>query len=148
MTNRPSLLLLLPILLGRLPAQVPRLDDPALRAVDVVLVLDLLDADAQPVLGEDDVLLAHLLLGLRFDLAERQEDLVADPGEAREEGEGDDEGEDLAGGEGLAWKGEGGEWRWGTDLMAEGGAVVFDFPQAMAVDRDWLEEEEEDVIVE
>ena len=77
--------------------QIPRLDDKALCRIHVVLVLDLLDAHAQAILGEDDVLLAHALRRRLGHLADTQVDLVADPGADADDGEDDYEGEDLAG---------------------------------------------------
>lgn len=84
---------LLRIILGR--PQIPGLDDPALRRVDVFLVLDLLDADAHAVLCEDNVLLAHALRGRLGHFGDAEVDLVADPGADADDGEDDDEGEDL-----------------------------------------------------
>ena len=79
---------------ARSAPQLPGLDKEALGAVEVRLVLDVLDVDAQAaVLGEDDVVLVHLLARLRLDLAHRQVDLVADPGQAGQEDEGDDQGQ-------------------------------------------------------
>ena len=50
------------ILLARLVRrQVPRVDNPALGGIDLPLVLDVLDANLQAVLGPDDVLLTHAL---------------------------------------------------------------------------------------
>lgn len=76
--------------------QVPRLDDVALCLVDVFLVLHVLDADADAVLCEDDVLAAHALGRGLAHLCEGEVDLVEDPAAAAEEGDGDDEGDDLA----------------------------------------------------
>ena len=102
------------VLLG--VAEVPRLDDPALRSVDVLFVLDVLNADAHAVLCEDDVLLAHALRGRLAELVGGEVDLVEDPADAGEDDEGDDEGEELSaceakvsetvdavGGEGRGW---------------------------------------------
>lgn len=100
-------LALLPVLLVR--AQVPGLDEVTLGGVDLALVLDVLDADAEPVLGEDDVLLAHALGDVPLHLGDAEVDLVADPGEAGEDEDGEEEGEELSlffltpGGEG-GWK--------------------------------------------
>lgn len=79
--------------------QIPRLDDVALCLVDVFLVLHVLDADADAVLCEDDVLAAHALGRGLAHLCEGEVDLVEDPAAAAEEGDGDDEGDDLAGAE-------------------------------------------------
>ena len=79
-----------------LAAHVPRLDNPALRGVNVLLVLDVLDADAQAVLGEDDVLAAHLLGHVALHPDGAEVDLVADEGEASDDHEGNDEREELA----------------------------------------------------
>ena len=84
------------VLLLVLAAHVPGLDDPALGGVDVLLVLDVLDADAQAVLCEDDVLLAHLLGDVAPHADDAEVDLVADEGQAADDDEGDDEREELA----------------------------------------------------
>lgn len=76
--------------------QVPRLDDPALRLVDVALVLDLADADAHAVAGEDDVLAAHAARGRGADGAAGEVDLVGDPGGDGDDGEGEEEGKEFA----------------------------------------------------
>lgn len=75
---------------------VPGLDDPLLGGVDVSLVVDVLDADAEAVLCEDDVLLLHAVARLLLDLVGRQVDLVADPAQAADDGEEDDERKELA----------------------------------------------------
>ena len=81
---------------ARRTPQLPGLDKKALGLVEVRLVPDVLDTDAQAaVLGEDDVVLVHLLAGLRLDLAHGQVDLVADPGQAGQEDECDDQGQQL-----------------------------------------------------
>lgn len=59
----------------------------------------MLDADADAVLCEDDVLAAHALGRGLAHLNEGEVDLVEDPAAAAEEGDGDDEGDDLAGAE-------------------------------------------------
>lgn len=82
------------VLLG--VGQIPGLDDVALRLVDVLFVLHMPDADAHAVLCEDDVLLAHALRRALADLGEGEVDLVEDPGDAADEGDGDGEGDDLA----------------------------------------------------
>lgn len=87
-------LLSLLLLLGR--GQVPGLDDVLLRAVDVLLRLDVLDADADALLGEDDVLLPHLLARLFLYLHERHVDLPANKGKPGEEDDEDAKGEELA----------------------------------------------------
>ncbi len=78
-------------------SHVPGLDDPALGGVDVLLLLDVLDADAEAVLGEDDVLLGHAGLGVVADLGRAEVDLVPDEGDAAEDGQEDEEGQELAG---------------------------------------------------
>ena len=100
--------------------------------VEVRLVLDVFDIDAQAVLGEDDVVLAHLLAGLRLDLDHGQVDLVADPGQAGQEEERDDQGQQLPVWEVSLAADAKGEMAWRTDLIADGGGgCAFGFPQAM-----------------
>lgn len=76
-------------------SQIPSLDDITLRLIDIFLVLDLLDADLDAILCEDDVFLAHALRGLFRHLGGGEVDLVEDPADAAYDGEGDDEGEEL-----------------------------------------------------
>ncbi len=52
-----------PALVSRPAAQIPRLHHKALRFVDIVLVAQLLNADLHSILGENHVLLLHLLVG-------------------------------------------------------------------------------------
>jgi len=54
-----------------------------------------LDANAHAVLGKDDVLGAHLLLGLRLDFEKRFVDLIANKCQPGEEDERDQKGKDL-----------------------------------------------------
>jgi hypothetical protein len=79
-------------------AHIPCLNDPALRGIDVFLVLDLLDTDTHAVFGEDDVLLAHALGGRVADLGDGEVDVPADPSGAGEDDESDEEGNELTGG--------------------------------------------------
>lgn len=91
---RPSFGLL--DLADSITAQIPSLDDPTLGLVDVVLVRGVLDADADAVLCEDDVLLAHALRRGLLDLVDGEIHLPKHPGNAGEEEEGNDEGDDLS----------------------------------------------------
>lgn len=91
----------LPLRLAPVPAQLPRLDDPPLRLVDVVLVADGLDADAHAFLGEVDVAARHALLGGPADLDDALVDVVADDGEAADEDGEEYEGDQLPGGSGV-----------------------------------------------
>lgn len=92
-------------------AEIPGLDNPALGSIDIFLVLDLLDANANAILGEDDILLAHALLGRLADLADAEVDLVADPSGAGEDEKEDDEREDLPGKRGrVLTRAEAGSW--------------------------------------
>lgn len=84
------LLLLCRLFLLGITAQVPSFDDPALCSIHVVLLLDLFDTDAHAVLGEDDVLAAHLFRSFFANFGDGEIDLVAYPGEAGDEGKGDD----------------------------------------------------------
>lgn len=61
----------------------------------------MLDADADAVLCEDDVLAAHALGRGFAHLGEGEVDLVEDPAAAADEGKGDNEGDDLARGRAL-----------------------------------------------
>ena len=67
-----------------------------MRLIDVLFVLDLLDADAHAVPSEDDVLLAHALRGRVADGLAGKVYVVADPGRDAKDYEDDDEGEELA----------------------------------------------------
>lgn len=90
----PHLLLLLRgVFVG---AQVPSIDQIALGGVDLAFLFDLLDADPQTVLGEDDVLLAHSFRDLAPHLSDAEVDLIANPGSTSENSEKDDEWEKLA----------------------------------------------------
>lgn len=80
------------------PAQLPGLDDPPLRLVDVALVLDGPHADAHALFGEVDVAARHALLGGAADLDDALVDVVADDGEAAEDDGEEDEGDELPGG--------------------------------------------------
>lgn len=60
-------------------AKVPCLDHVFLSGIDVGLVLHLANTDAHAVLGEDDVLLVHLLGGRLAHYANTNVDLVGDP---------------------------------------------------------------------
>lgn len=77
-------------------AHVPGLDDPALGAVDVVLLLDVLDPDAHPVLGEDHVVPRHALLGVVPYLGYAEVDLVAHHGYDDRDHAHDHEGDELS----------------------------------------------------
>lgn len=78
-----------------IPAQIPSLDDPTLGFIDVVLVRGVLDANANAVLCEDDVLLAHALRGGLLDFVHGEVHLPKHPGYAGEEEKGNDEGDNL-----------------------------------------------------
>lgn len=75
---------------------IPRLDDPALRLVDVRLVLDALDADLEAVLCPNDVFAPHALRGRLADLLGAEPDVVADVADDAEDYKEYDEREDLA----------------------------------------------------
>lgn len=71
------------LLLARLVRrQVPRVDDPALGSIDLLLTLNVLDADLETVLGPDDVLLAHALRHVAAHLGCALVDMVAHEDEA------------------------------------------------------------------
>lgn len=75
--------------------QFPRIHKISLRSVDLAFVLDVLDADLETVLGEDDILLAHALRDVAAHLADAEIDLVADPGKDDEDDCCEDEGKEL-----------------------------------------------------
>lgn len=75
---------------------IPGLDDPALRAVDVVLLLEVLDAYAHPVLREHHVVPRHALLRVAPYLGYADVDLVPDGCDDRHDRCGDYEGDELA----------------------------------------------------
>lgn len=88
---------LLPLLRGVfVGAQIPSIDQIALGRIDLAFLFDLLDADPQTVLGEDDVLLAHSFRDLAPHLGHAEVDLIADPGSTSEDSQKDDEWEKLA----------------------------------------------------
>lgn len=69
-------------------AEVPGLDDPALRGIDIFLVLHVPDADTHAVLCEDNVLLSHALRGGVAELGGGNVDLVKNPADSRDYDEG------------------------------------------------------------
>lgn len=96
------------VLLARLVRrQVPRVDDPALGGIDLPLVLDMLKADLDAILGPDDVLLAHALRHVPAHLSRALVDMIAHKDEGSHDDEEDDEREKLAvgveSGQGLAF---------------------------------------------
>jgi len=97
---RLSLVLLVPKsgFVARPGTQVPRFDKDALRLVYVVVVLDLLYAHLQAILGEDNVLLLHLLRGSIGDLHNREVDVVPDECKASQNRKEDNEREELGDG--------------------------------------------------
>lgn len=76
-------------------AKIPGFYDVALRLVDILFVLNLLDADAHTVLGENDVLLAHTLRRCLAHLGDAQVNMVEDKADTANDAESDDQGEDL-----------------------------------------------------
>ena len=81
----------------RIPAQLPRLDNPPLGFVDIALIPDGAHADAHPLFGEVDVAARHALLGGAADLDDALVDVVADDGEAAKDDGEEDEGDELPG---------------------------------------------------
>jgi hypothetical protein len=125
-----------PALVARPRTKVPSFDEQSLGGIDVVLVFNLLDADFQAVLGEDDVLGLHFLRGALGDLEKAKIDVVAYEGGTEEHNKEDDEGESLSKYE----KGESAnDVGWvrvrGTDTKADlgggGGFGMDERPQAM-----------------
>lgn len=93
----PEPRILLVLLPGRaLGAQIPGIDKVFLRGIDLVLMLDVLDADFNAVLGKYDMFLAHALRDGALHLVDAKIYLVANPCESGEDCEEDDEGEELA----------------------------------------------------
>lgn len=86
-----------------LVAEIPCLDYPALRGIDVIFVADLLDAHADAVLGEDDVLLAHALRRRLLHLGDAEVDLVAYPAADDDDDEENDKGDELPGQNSQGW---------------------------------------------
>ena len=84
---------LLPLDGGRRVPEVPSLDDPVLRRIDVLLLLYMLDADLEAIFSEDEVSSSHALLGVVADLGRAEVDLVDDEGDAAEDREKDQERE-------------------------------------------------------
>lgn len=76
--------------------QIPCLNEPALCRIDIILGLDLLDANLDSVLCENHVLLAHALGGDVGHLGDADVDLEAYPAAHAEEGEDDNKRKDLA----------------------------------------------------
>lgn len=70
-------------------SHIPGLDNPILRRIDVALLLDMLNADLEAVLGKDDVLLGHALVDIVPDLGDAEVDLVANEAGAAYEDEED-----------------------------------------------------------
>lgn len=104
------------VLLARLVRrQVPSVDDPALGGIDLPLVLDMLKADLDAILGPDDVLLAHALRHVPAHLGGALVDMVAHEDEGSHDDEEDDERDKLAVGVQLGqrlafWQGDERGW--------------------------------------
>ncbi len=99
-----------PALIGRPRAQVPRLDNKALGLIDIALVLDLLDADTDAFLGEDDVLGFELVVCCFTNAEEGDIEMVADEGGDAHEEEDKEGGEELV----VGWEIVG--WLWSFDF--------------------------------
>lgn len=77
-------------------AQVPRLDHKALCGIDVALCVDLLDANLHAVLGKDDILGLHLIVGGSGDLLHGEVEVVGEEGDAEQDDKKDDQRKELA----------------------------------------------------
>lgn len=75
--------------------QVPGLDHPALCGIDILLLLNVLNADAQPIFGKDHILLGHLVSSRLFYLVHGDPDLISHKSGTCEEQEKDHKGQDL-----------------------------------------------------
>lgn len=59
--------------------RIPRLDKRLLRLIRILLGADFLDTHARPVLGENDILLLHLLDAALGQLVGVEKDLISNP---------------------------------------------------------------------
>lgn len=109
--------------------------------IDLALLFDLLDANPQAILGEDNVLLAHSFRDLTPHLGDAQINLVPDPGGGNEDGEEDDEREELTRGcaQGMSAREGGRLRRWDVieHLSFALGAEDVKIPEKRARRRRW-----------
>lgn len=76
---------------------VPHVDEDTLTPINIILLVNLLDANLHPVSREHDVLLLHLVPCLVRDILHDAVDDESHDGEDGEDHEEDDEREDAAG---------------------------------------------------